>query len=103
MPSIAEYRFYYGVMLSQLCFLLRVPKSKTKKASQELHKAFKAYAGIDSMTKLTVHQTENYFSMIRMLCARERGIFLSEPNEPDDMVDWSMKRFIQYKLYGKEL
>jgi len=99
MSSLQEYRYYYGVLLYQICFLMRIPKLKHKQASAELHKAFKEYAGITTMTKLNTSQTERYLSMIRMLMARERGMFLHEPNEPEFIEDWSMKDFLNYKLY----
>ncbi len=102
-PSLKEYRYYYGVLLSQICFLMRIKKSKNKEASDALHKAFKEYAGIDSLTKLNTSQTEHYLSMIRMLMGRERGMFLHEPKEPQDIEDWDMHRFLQYKLYNKEI
>ena len=78
---------------------MRIPKVKHKVASKELHQAFKDYAGVDSMTKLNTQQTEKYLSMIRMLMARERGMFLHEPNEPEFLEDWSMKEFLNLKLY----
>jgi hypothetical protein len=81
---------------------MRIPKSNRKKASDELHKAFKEYAGIDTLTKLNTREMEAYLSMIRMLMARERGMFLSEPNEPDFLCDWSMQNFIKLKLYNHE-
>ena len=82
---------------------MRIKKSNVKEASDALHKAFKEYAGIDSLTKLNTYQTEQYLSMIRMLMARERGWFIHEPNEPWDIDDYSMNRFLQLKLYGKVL
>ena len=102
MPSLKEYKYYYGILLSQICFLFRVKKSNNKEVSKLLHQAFKEYAEIDSITTLTTYQMEGYLSMIRMLMARERGLFISEPNEPDDLVDWSMKNFLKLKLYNHE-
>lgn len=103
MPSLKEYRYYYGVLLGQVMFLMRIPKSKQKQASKELHTAFKEYARIGSLTKLNTYQTEQYLSMIRMIMARERGMFLHEPKEPYDIEDWSLHRFLQYKLYNKTI
>lgn len=79
---------------------MRIPKSKWVKASKELHKAFKDYADIDTITKLNTHQMEGYLSMVRMLAAREKGWFITLPNEPEEAVDWSMKTFLHYHLHN---
>lgn len=103
MSSLQEYRYYYGVLLSQICFLFHVKKSDNKKVSKMLHKAFKEYAGIDSLTTLNTYQMEGYLGMVRMLMSRERGIFISEPKEDEGCADWDMHRFLQYKLYNKTI
>lgn len=99
MPSIPQYRYYRGIMLPQIASLLGVRKRNVPKATRELHQAFKDYAGIDTLTKCDKSRTERYFSMIRMLISREKGLFVYEPKEPKGIEWWSMEAFLHYKLY----
>lgn len=100
--SHKQFKYLYGVVYRDICFLMKIPKSKHKKASEELHEAFKVYAGIDTLTDLDTKQMENYLGMIRMLMARERGWMMHEPNEPEFIEDYSMKEFLNLKLHNHE-
>jgi hypothetical protein len=92
--SHKQFKYLYGVIYRDICFLMKIPKSKSKQASEELHEAFKTYADIDTLTDLDTRQMEWYLGMIRMLCARERGWLLALPHEPDYIVDMSMREFL---------
>lgn len=103
MSSAAQFRYLHGVLLKEICTYMKIKKSNHKMASIELNDAFKLYANAGSLSELSSGDMEKYLSMIRVLCAREKGWVLCEPNEPSDISDWDMHRFLQYKLYNKQI
>jgi hypothetical protein len=99
MPSLKEIKYYWGVLLEEMVERFGVPEDKKEEAKEELHKAFKDYVELDSITKLDTYDTERYLNMIRMLMIRERGIILREPHETEDIEQMSMRTFLKKKLY----
>lgn len=102
MGSNKQFAYLYGVIYRDICFLMKIPKSKSKQASKELHQAFKEYANIDTLTDLDTKQMEAYLGMIRMLMARERGWLIACPHEPEYLVDMSMKEFLLVTFHNQD-
>ena len=103
MPSHKQFKYLHGYILKEICFRMRIKKTNYPKASAEINKAFKDYKEIPNLSKINTYEMEQYLSMIRVLCCRERGWMLCEPSEPDGIEDWDMFRFLQYKLYNKTI
>ena len=99
MPSHKQFKYLYGVLLPQICFKMRIYKKNYKKASNEINKAFKEYTQTPNLSKLNATEMEKYLSIIRVWFCVERGWFLHEPNEPEFLEDYSMREFLNLKLY----
>ena len=93
MSSHYLHRYYRGVLLPSIAYMLGVPQVHIKKESAKLHDAFKEYLCISSTSGFTDHTFLTYMSAILMLMAREKGILVPFLNEPDyaqdmEMQDW---------------
>jgi hypothetical protein len=81
--------------------MMKIPKSKHVQASKELHKAFKNYVDIDTLTTLDNKQMQSYIGMVLMLCSRERGWLIPLPNEPEYLCDMSMKEYLSVTFHNQ--
>jgi len=102
MASVKQLRYYWGVLLPALCEGLGVPKDRHVEITETLHKAFKEYFSLKSISSLNIHKTEIVFSRIRMLMARERGILLPLPNDPPMKILEAMPMEMFLKLYQED-
>ena len=64
---------------------------------QEIHRALKKYFEIESLRDLTTENLYLYIQFIRMIFAREFGILLKKPGEPEDIQNMDMKQFLKYQ------
>lgn len=103
MGSLKQFRYLYGVVLPQICLYMGIPMGKIPEAAIEINQAFKAYANINSLKELDVAQMEKYLSMIRVLCCREKGWIVNEPNEDLDIENMGMRLFLKHKLHEEKL
>lgn len=98
MPSVRQYRYYWGVMLEELCDNLGVDSKDRGKVKKMLHWMFKHYFKLKTTTLLPPALMEDYLNHVRILCNTEWGIMLHEPNEADTSY-MDMEEFLAYKLH----
>jgi ABC-type transport system involved in cytochrome c biogenesis ATPase subunit len=101
--SHKQFKYLHGVVLPQICLYMGIPDNKITEASKEINQAFKSYVNINSLKKLDVSQMESYLSMIRVLCCREKGWIINEPNENLDIENIGMRLFLKHKLHEEKL
>ncbi len=103
MTSISQIRYYWGVLLEEIVSRWGVDEDKKAEAKEELHRMFKSYVDLESITSLETYDMERFLGMIRMLMAREKGITLHEPNENLDVENIGMRLFLKHKLHEEKL
>lgn len=89
--------YYRGFLLPQISKHLGVYYINEKKVCGILHKAFKEYAGIETLSVVSEYEFKCYISMIVMLCSREMGFMAWLPGEPKYLNELSMKEWLNLK------
>ena len=91
------HRFYRGKLLPQISRHLGVHYVHEKKICDLLHKAFKEYAGIETLSVVSNYEFKRYISIITMLCSRELGLMVWLPGEPSYVEKLSMREWLNLK------
>ena len=94
MASHYLFKYYWGVMLPKICFALGVPQIHHKKVCPMLHKMFKEYLCLKTISDLNDHEMLTFLSIILMILAREFGVLLPFMNESDDIQEMSMRDWL---------
>jgi hypothetical protein len=89
------HRYYRGVLLRRIAYVLGVPEGDHGRVCGTLHKAFKEYFCINSTGNLSNHTFMVYMSAILMIMAREKGVLIPFFNEPDHSEEMTMPEWLE--------
>jgi len=88
---------YYGLLLEDIMNVFKI-KTNRNQAKDKIHEAIKEYYNIESVADLSTEKLRILVNKVRMVFAREFGILLKEPREPDGIHKMEMKEFLKLKL-----
>ena len=96
--TISQSRYWYGVLIYDICAWLQVDKQDYENASPIIHQALKKCFSIRSLSDLSSQEFEKVTGTILMLWAREFGYMLRDPSEKGiDPNTMTMKEFLKHK------
>jgi hypothetical protein len=90
MASHWFFKYYFGVFLPNLCDAWGLSRD----ACEPLHNAFKEAFDIDSTTYFDDIDFHVYLDSLHGLLVTEFGTMIPHVNEPSDVADISMKKFL---------
>jgi len=88
----------YYLMLEHLLDRMAI-KKKRAQAKKRIHEAIKRYHNVSSFRLLDDGRLYRIVANTRVVFARDFGVLLKAPNEPDDVDDLTMQEFLKLIKY----
>ena len=94
MADAFYHRFYRGIYLPRIAWVLSKGKGDQVEHVNELHRAFKEYFNVRTTADFNNHEFLCYLSKIQMIMVRERGWMIPMFNEGLNINRMTMRQWL---------
>jgi hypothetical protein len=99
-PKLSQFKLLHGLILPQLAAKLNLYVDND--TCDELKDMFKKYFRIGRTRDLTEREMSRFISQINMISAREFGIFLKDPSDPENADEMTLGEYLEHKQQQNE-